>query len=84
MLKLKLLNDYNNHISTKTLWKARRQYVDPIDFDKNFPVRWYTQRGTFGIADVAAGLEEVEGDINQKAAWVVHLSRGLRGVGTWK
>jgi len=39
----------------------------------------------FGIAKIVASLLEGEScDINYKTAWVVHLSRGLWGKGTWK
>ena len=67
LLALKLFDDYNNHISTKTLLEARKGYSYAIDFDKPPLFKGLHCASLFGIVEIVAGLIELEGcDINQR------------------
>jgi len=82
-LALRLFDDYSNHISAEILLKTGilRFY---FRFGRHLLFSGLYCASFLGIADIVAGLVEVEGcDINQTAQ-VVHLSCGLLGMGTGK
>ena len=67
LLALKLFNDYNNHISTRTLLKTQKGYSYPINFDKSYPFSGLHCASLFGIVELVIELIELEGcDINQR------------------
>jgi len=67
LLAHKLFDDYDDHISTKLLLKAQKPLSRNVAFDKPSLFSSLHCTSVFGIAEIAAGLVEVEGrDINQK------------------
>jgi len=67
LLALKLFDDYDNHISTKLFLKAQKPLSRTIAFDKPSFFSSLHCASVSGIAEIAAGLVEVEGgDINQE------------------
>jgi len=65
-LALRLFCDYNNHVSVKILLEAQRPYCYDVDFDKISLFSGLHCASFFGIAEIVAGLVEIEGcDINQ-------------------
>jgi len=65
-LALKLFGDYNNHISAKILLRARQLHFYGVDLDKISLFSGLHCASIFGIAEIVAGLVEIEGcDINQ-------------------
>ena len=66
LLALKLFDDYNNHISTRTLLKAQ-EYPYAINFDEYYLFSGLHCASPFGIVEIVTGLIQVEGcDINEK------------------
>ena len=66
-LALMLFDDYNHHISTKVLLESQQDTSYDIDFNKPFLFSGLHCASFFGIAEIVAGLIEVEGcDINQR------------------
>jgi len=66
LLALKLFDNYNNHMSTKTLLKAMG-YSYAINFDKLHRFSGLHCASLFGLVGIVTGLIEVEGcDINQR------------------
>ena len=67
LLASKPFDDYNNHISTRTLLKAQEGHSYTIDFDKPHLFSGLHCASLFGIAEIVIGLIELEGcDINQR------------------
>jgi len=67
LLALNLLGDYNNHISAKTLLKARARYVCPNVLDRPYVSSGLHCASMFGVDKIVAGFVEAEGcDINQR------------------
>jgi len=65
-LALKLLCDYNNHMSAKALLRARQLYFYGVNLDKISLISGLHCASIFGIAEIVAGLVEMGGcDINQ-------------------
>jgi len=66
LLALKLFDDYNNHISTRTLLKVEG-YWHAINLDESYLFSGLHFASLFGIVEILTGLIQVEGcDINQR------------------
>ena len=66
LLALKLFNDHNNHMPTKTLFQAQKPYWHTGDFGKIWLFSGLHYASFFGIVEIVASLVEIEGcDINQ-------------------
>jgi len=67
LLALKLFDDYNNHVSTRTLLGAQKDSSYAIDFNKPHLFSGLHCASLFGIVEIVTGLIEVGGcDINQR------------------
>ena len=66
LLALKLFDDHNNHMPTKTLLQAQKPSWHIGDFDKICLFSGLHYASFFGIVEIVASLVEMEGcDINQ-------------------
>jgi len=66
-LALKLFDNYNNHVSTRTLLGAQKDSSYAIDFNKPHLFSGLHCASLFGIGEIVTGLIEVGGcDINQR------------------